>query len=164
MSYTLQRHFDYNVWANEQLLKVLEPLDESLFHVELKSSFASLAKTLLHMRDAEMVWLKRLQGTSLSQWPSELFTGGKTELLKAFIAVSHDFQRHVHALTDEDLQAVVAYKSVAGAPFENVVEDLLYHVINHATYHRGQVTTLLRELGVTKPANTDLITYLRIKK
>ena len=62
------------------------------------------------------------------------------------------------------IQSKISYKNLKGESFENEVEPLLYHLVNHGTYHRGQVTTMLRELGVTHLASTDIIFYLRTLK
>ena len=57
-----------------------------------------------------------------------------------------------------------AYKNLKGDPFEDRIEDTLFHVVNHSTYHRGQIITMLREAGVAKVVSTDLIHYLRTLK
>lgn len=62
------------------------------------------------------------------------------------------------------IQSKISYKNLKGESFENEVEPLSYHLVNHGTYHRGQVTTMLRELGVTHLASTDIIFYLRTLK
>jgi uncharacterized damage-inducible protein DinB len=161
MSYTIHRHVQYNLWANKQIVKVLKPLDDAAFYTELKSSFSSIAKTVLHMRDADIVWTKRLQGTNLRQWPSETFTGDKAAILEGFIQASEELCTLVLSLDNNFLQSTLSYKSMAGAPFENHVDELLFHAVNHASYHRGQIATMLRELG-GKPVATDLIVYLRL--
>jgi uncharacterized damage-inducible protein DinB len=63
-------------------------------------------------------------------------------------------------LSDADLDRVVSFRNLAGEPYADPLDGLIRHVVNHSTYHRGQVSTLLRQLGLTPP-NTDLITYLR---
>lgn len=63
-------------------------------------------------------------------------------------------------LSDERLDEVVAYRTVAGVPQESAIWEMLRHVVNHGTYHRGQLATMLRQLGVAPPS-TDLILFYR---
>ena len=164
MSYSLSNHLAYSVWANETLVDRLKKLDDSLLHQEVKSSFTSIAKTLLHMWDAEVVWLKRFQGTSLSGWPSKDFTGTTTELLSGVLNSSRDIQKFVASRGEDFVNGTFRYKNLKGNEFEDSVEPILFHIVNHGTYHRGQITTILRELGVTDLASTDIIFYLRSLK
>jgi len=69
----------------------------------------------------------------------------------------------VSELTDERLSSVLIYKTMEGKQFSNILWQMMQHLINHSTYHRGQVVTMLRQLGV-KPIGTDLITFYREKQ
>jgi uncharacterized damage-inducible protein DinB len=95
MNYSLDHHLAYSVWANETLIDRLKKLDDSIFHQEVKSSFPTIAKTLLHMWDAEVVWLKRFQGVSLAEWPSKDFKGTIADLLSGVVKSSKDIQAFV---------------------------------------------------------------------
>lgn len=161
MSYTIGQHLAYSVWAAERLKETLDALDESILFAEVKSSFPSIAKTLLHAWDAEVIWLKRLQGVSLDAWPSQNFKGGKKELLEGIVQSARDLSAFVESKGMDYVSTTVQYKNLKGDLFENRVEDMLFHVVNHGTYHRGQVTTLLHQLGVTKIKGMDIIYYLR---
>lgn len=164
MSYSIQQHLTYSIWAAERLKETLDTVDESILFAEVKSSFPSIAKTLLHAWDAEVIWLKRLQGVSLDSWPSQNFKGGKKELLEGIVQSARDLSAFVESKGVDYVSTTVQYKNLKGDSFENQVEDLLFHVVNHGTYHRGQVTTLLHQLGVTKIQSMDIIFYLRTLK
>ncbi len=164
MSYTIGQHLAYSVWATERLKETLDAVDETLLFAEVKSSFSSIAKTLLHAWDAEVIWLKRLQGVSLDSWPSQNFKGGKKELLEGIVQSARDLSAFVESKGVDYVSTTVQYKNLKGDSFENQVEDMLFHVVNHGTYHRGQVTTLLHQLGVTKIQSMDIIFYLRTLK
>ncbi len=161
MSYTIQQHLAYAVWATERLKETLEPVGESLLFAEVKSSFPSIAKTLLHGWDAEVVWLKRLQGVSLDSWPSQNFTGGKKDLLEGFAQSPKTLKLFVESKGIDFLSTTVKYKNLKGDSLEDRVEDIMFHIVNHGTYHRGQVTTLLHQVGITKIQSMDIIFYLR---
>jgi len=162
MSYTLKQHLSYNVWANGKLAEFIAKADEKLFDTEVQSSFPSLRKTVYHIWDAEFIWLKRLQGESLSDWPSKQFNGSRDEALNGWADCSRNFLDFIAVKDKAYYESVCHYKSVKGAPFSSTVEGIVMHVVNHGTFHRGQLVTMLRELGCTELSSTDLITFLRL--
>ena len=164
MNYNLEHHLAYSIWANDTLVERLKKLDDAILHQEVKSSFPSIAKTLLHMWDAEVVWLKRFQGVSLTDWPSKNFNGTTTDLLNGVLKSSRDIQAFVASGGERLVKGTIRYKNLKGNEFEDPVEPILYHIVNHGSYHRGQITTMLRELGVTDLASTDIILYWRSLK
>lgn len=157
----ITRHLRYNVWANERIAEVLTGVDEEILFHERKSSFTSIAKTVMHMRDAEQVWLKRLQGTSLTAFPSAGKTIAKDELIEAFTNSSRELLSVIESKDDSFLHSQCEYRNLKGQPFADVVADILLHVVNHGAYHRGQIITMLREAGVAPLPATDFILYLR---
>ncbi|MCW3125929.1 MAG: DinB family protein [Bacteroidetes bacterium] len=168
--YSLTKHLGYTVWATTKLSQILEKADESLLKKETPSSFNTIEKTILHIWDADLVWLKRLQGESLLEWPSKDFKGDKGALLAGWLQNTIDLNNHVASKTPEYLQSQINYKNMAGKPYSNTIEEIIYHVVNHGTFHRGQIVTMMRKHGWTElPINeeltsTDLITYLRETK
>jgi uncharacterized damage-inducible protein DinB len=162
MVYTLQQHLKYNVWANGKIADFIAKADEKLFDTEVKSSFPSIRKTVYHIWDAEFIWLKRLQGESLADWPSKNFAGSRSQALAAWIECSKSLHDFIAAQDEAYLQQPVTYKNMKGDAFTNTAEGIIMHVVNHGTFHRGQLVTLLRELGYTDLSSTDLITFLRL--
>ncbi|HEU5291442.1 MAG TPA: DinB family protein [Cyclobacteriaceae bacterium] len=164
MNYTLEQHLAYSVWANETLTNRLRKLDDTLLHKEVNSSFPSIAKTLLHMWGAEILWLKRFQGVSLTQMPLTDFKGTPEDLFNGIIQSSREVQTFVKSRGEDFVKGTVSYKNMKGLEFNDPAESLLYHLVNHGTYHRGQITTMLRTLGITDLASTDIIFYWRSLK
>ncbi len=162
MTYTLQQHLAYNVWANGKIAEFIAKADEKLFDTEVKSSFPTLRKTVYHVWDAEFIWLKRLQGESLNDWPSKNFTGSKAEALKAWTDGSKSLHDFIAGKDETYCQEVCHYKNVKGDAFKSTVEEIIMHVVNHSTFHRGQMVTILRQLGFTELSSTDLITFTRL--
>lgn len=162
MSYSLEQHLRYNVWANGKIAEFITKADEKFFDTEVKSSFSSLRKTVYHVWDAEFIWLKRLHGESLSDWSSKQFTGSREEALRAWADCSKQFCDFIAAKDNAYYESVCHYKSVKGDPFSSSVEGIIMHVVNHGTFHRGQMVTILRQLGYTDLSSTDLITFLRL--
>jgi uncharacterized damage-inducible protein DinB len=164
MNYSLEQHLSYSVWANETLGAKLKTLDESIIHREVKSSFPSIHKTIMHIWDAQIVWLKRFQGTSLSDWPSKEFKGTTSDLLNGLVQSSRDIQQFIAGKGETFVNSKLKYKNLKGDSFEDPIDYLLHHIVNHGTYHHGQITTMLRELGITDPPGTDIIVYWRTLK
>jgi uncharacterized damage-inducible protein DinB len=164
MTYDIHQHLNYSAWATNTLVTKLRTLDESLLHEKTNSSFPSIAKTLLHMWDAEIVWLKRFQGVSLTDWPSKDFNGTASDIFDGILKSTRDIQTFVASRGEGFIRGTIRYRNLKGNEFEDPVEPLLYHIVNHGSYHRGQITTMLRELGVSDPASTDIILYWRSLK
>ncbi|HEY5917233.1 MAG TPA: DinB family protein [Chryseolinea sp.] len=161
MAYSLKKHLAYNEWANTKIADVLREVEDQIFFQDNKSSFPSIAKTVLHIWDAQHIWVSRMQGSSLSKWPSASFKGSKDDSLNGLIESSSELSAFIRAKPKPFLSTLYAYKNLKGEPFENTYEDTLFHVVNHSTYHRGQIITMLRDAGLKVLPTTDLIHYLR---
>jgi uncharacterized damage-inducible protein DinB len=151
--------YDYNSWANHRVLDACAPLTTEQFSRDLKSSFPSVRATLEHIMWAEWIWLGRWKGHSQT---GQL--GGELTDLAAIRArwnpIEADLQGFVRGLSTADLDRVVEYRNTKGQAFTNPMNQMLRHLVNHGTYHRGQVTMMLRQLGAA-PATTDLIAFYR---
>lgn len=162
--YTLHQHVEYSQWANAKIAEVLHSVSDDIFYKPVPSSFPSLSKTVLHIWDAEIVWLTRLKGISISKWPSDGYEQKKTELLNAFTQSGKDLLTFVDAQGPDFLTTRIKYKSMKGIAFEDPVEEILFHLVNHGTYHRGQLITMLHGHGVTSLPATDLVHFMRNRK
>jgi uncharacterized damage-inducible protein DinB len=157
----LQRLIDYHYWATYRIIDAVELLSPEQFTRDLGNSFPSVRDTLVHLFGAEWVWLSRWNGVSPSALlPNEMFPDPATAR-KKFVeheVIFRDFWRR----TDESrLGETIGYRTLSGQEFESKLWQMLVHVINHGTYHRGQLTTMLRQLGAAAPKATDLIVYYR---
>lgn len=160
--YTIQKHLQYNAWANHKIAEILTGVDDEFFDKEVKSSFPSLRKTVLHIWDAEQIWFTRLKGGETKAWPSEGFKGNNKELLSSFVSDTMQITGFVANKDRAYLDSIIHYKNMKGLEFSQPAEDILFHVVNHGTYHRGQLITMLRQLGFEKFPVLDLIAYLRL--
>jgi len=158
----LLSYVKYNLWANQRVCNFLKNnLSEEQFEKEIISSFPSIKKTLLHIWDAQFLWLKRLEGISLTSFPSKDFKGTFNDAIDGLLKTSQQMIDVIDNSNEEKLAALLTYKSVAGDQYENTTVDILLHVSNHGTFHRGQVITMLRQLGFTKLFPTDYIAFFR---
>jgi uncharacterized damage-inducible protein DinB len=124
------------------------------------SSFPSIGATLAHIVGAEWVWLRRWLGESPTNVPAWVPNPNLADLKAQLAAVEAEREAFLAGLSDSELERVVPYRTLAGQPCSDPLGNLIRHVVNHSTYHRGQVATQLRQLGL-KPPTTDLIVYLR---
>jgi uncharacterized damage-inducible protein DinB len=147
--------YEYNRWANGRMLEAAEKLDAAAFVKDLKNSFPSVRDTLAHILGAEWVWLRRWHGGS----PTKLVAGSEfpsaASLRERFQAVNREREAFLASLTEGRLQQPFDYKDLAGNAMRLPLVQSMQHVVNHGTYHRGQVTTMLRQLGAT-PISTDM--------
>jgi uncharacterized damage-inducible protein DinB len=157
----LRHLLDYHYWARDRVLDAVRPLDVSAFTAPRESSFTSIRDTLAHTYLAEWAWYSRWQGHSPSAFPAlDQFAD-----IDALSAVWHDTEQRVRAfiepMSDADTTRVIAYRLFSGVEAASPVWQMVQHVVNHASYHRGQVTTMLRQAGATPAKSMDLITYYR---
>jgi len=157
----LVKYAGYNLWANERIANLLKGLDSSVLDKEIPSSFNSIRKTVFHIWDAEYIWLQRLQGHSLTGWPSKQYDA-ETPIDK-FLETSQAFKKFVEQLDETDFTGDCIYKNLKGAGYRNPRNEVFQHIFNHSTFHRGQIVTMLRNSGVTELPQTDFIYYTRSK-
>ncbi len=154
---------EFNAWANHRVLGAAEELTPEQFTRELGSSHGSVKETLAHILGVERVWLERLQGESPVTIPPAKDFADFAALKTKWAEVEAHFRGYMEELTKAELEEEVEYKTLSFGPGKNPRWQMIQHVVNHGTYHRGQVTTMLRQLGA-KAVGTDLITYYRERR
>lgn len=156
----MRQLFDYNAWANRRSLSAAEKLTPQQFLRPMGSSFSSVRDTLAHIYGVEWVWLQRFRGVSPQAIPGpEQYPDGPT-LRKSWSEFEPTLLEFVYGLSQADLDRIMEYKTMKFGQYRNPLWQSMMHLINHGTYHRGQITTLLRQHGV-QPTLTDLIHYYR---
>jgi uncharacterized damage-inducible protein DinB len=153
----------FNVWANHLLLTTVSQLSEEQQTVEVKSSFPSLYKTVLHMLDAESIWWQRLKLQEKIDVPSQSFSGDMQALSTQLQQQDKLWHEWVAGANEHALQHEFIYYNSRKERFKQPVYQMLLHLFNHNTYHRGQLITMLRQLGVEKLPQTDFIVWSRRK-
>lgn len=149
----------YNCWANECIAQTISEIPAAWLDAEQKSSFNSLRKTTNHIFGGETVWLKRMQGSSPVSFPEHEYPEPaafyqSSRLLLAFL------EQQPSAFFEE----AITYSTFAGDTFKTPVCDVLQHLFNHGTFHRGQLVTMLRGCGFEgKLPQTDFIAWQRLE-
>lgn len=152
--------YAYNAWANHRSLSAAAGLTNEQFVKPLGSSFSSVRDTLAHICGAEWIWLERFQGRSPASLPDVLECADIQSLRAKWAEQETRLLAFVSKLTQEDLNREMEYKTLKFGVYKNPLWQSMQHVVNHGTYHRGQITTLLRQLGA-QPILTDLMHYYR---
>lgn len=152
--------YAYNKWANARMFSAVVRLDQDVFDEPRGSSFSSIRDTLAHIAMSEWVWLRRWRGESPGGPPEWALLTDAAGLAAKLGEVEVDRAAFLGELTDISLATALAYRNLKGEDFLQPLEDQMLHVVNHSTYHRGQIATLLRQAGTSAPA-TDLIVFKR---
>ena len=156
----IRRLMSYHRWANQRYLAAVAELTAEEADRDLKSSFPSVRATLVHLMSAEWVWVQRWKGTSPTSFPDSAGLSTIAAVRQRWSEIESEQERLLERMTDERLARPLAYRNLKGEPFESPICDQVQHVVNHATFHRGQVATMLRQLG-KQPPGTDFVTFLR---
>jgi uncharacterized damage-inducible protein DinB len=149
----------YNSWANNRIFDGVAGLPEDKYLQDMKGSHGGIHTTMIHLVGAEKIWLERFQGNPqpfLDKNPPATLA----ELKKVWEKVGYDTAKWLGTMTDRNLGETFQMKTAKGDTFTHVYWQAFQHLINHSSYHRGQVVTMLRQLGV-KPPSTDLILFYR---
>ena len=159
----LVQYAAYNLWANSRLIEVINNLTDEQIDREIISSFTSIKKTVLHLWDVENIWWQRMKLVEVQVWQSDGFNGSLLELTHNLMAQSKQWKEWVDIATEAALEHEFIYKNSKKDQFKQPVYEMLLHLFNHQSYHRGQLITMLRQVDEKNIPNTDLISFLRKK-
>lgn len=157
-----KQFYDYHSWANKRIFNHIENLPEETAYQEVKSVFPSVSHVLLHMCRADYIWLNVLSEVAYQEIIDSV---GKFESAQGDMTAikQHAFeleaQYHDFFSRQMDLKQTFSMKHPKLGTLETTYADIILHVVNHGTYHRGNVTAMLRQLGHTG-IPTDYMYYL----
>jgi len=155
----LRTHIDYTAWASQRLVQAAAALNEEELNRDFGTADGSVLGTLVHAFAADRIWLWRLAGGSHPGFVND--ADRHLSVLQNDWPVLHQrWQEWARGLTDEKVREPLSYSDMKGRPWTQPIWQLVLHVVNHSTHHRGQVSGFLRSMGHTPPA-TDLVLYYR---
>src|SRR5437868_12761282 len=163
MKELLLQYSTYHIWANQLMVDAVNQLPEEKQKQTVISSFNSLYKTLLHMWDADSTWWQRIKLQERIVHPSTDFKGSTKELGNNLLNQDKLWNEWISNAQEHMFQHVFQYQNSKREQFKQPVFQMLLHLFNHGTYHRGQLVTILRQLGLEKIPNTDFIAWSRKK-
>lgn len=152
--------FAYNAWANRRIFAALRTVPGEAYFRDLKSSHGGLHGTLCHLVWAEQLWLNRWLGRP----KPAVYQGKDLATLDAAARRWEEIEREratfFGAFTDPRLDETVVVQPSTGGAFRHAFREMFAHAADHSSYHRGQIVTMLRQVGVAPP-NTGLIVFYR---
>ena len=152
----------YNAWANARLFRMAGALQDELYRKETGAYFKSLHGTLNHLLAADRIWMRRLTG--VGDHPEKLNAILFDDLPSLHTARVEEDRRiigFVQGLEEPAFEEVLDYRTLIGTPQRQRRREILAHLFNHETHHRGQAHAIITVLGVTEPDPLDLLIMLR---
>ena len=155
----IRSHIGYSAWASGLLVKAAGQLRQEELTRDFGTADKSVLGTLVHVFGADRLWLARLKREPANRFPTD--ADYQLAVLQSdWPALYRQWTEWAAGLTDEDAGADVAYTDMRGNPFRQPLGQLVLHVVNHGTHHRGQVSGFLRTMGYVPP-KLDLVFYYR---
>jgi uncharacterized damage-inducible protein DinB len=150
---TLRELYEFNYWARNRQFQACAALTPEQLLRPLGGSFSSVRDTLVHLLAVEWIWLERWRGRSPAKRDVAEFGAEKFPTLDSICERWKPIEQGVgdflRDLTEQDLSKPLAYTNLQGQAWTYPLWRILFHVLNHQSYHRGQITTLLRQLGAS---------------
>lgn len=160
MKELLMQYAEYNVWANNKMIDVMLKPEDGFVDKQIISSFPSIRTTVYHCWAAEYIWLQRLQLVENPVWIAGDFKGTFDAACKEWRKVSESLARFTAKQRDDQaFTHVLQYYDRSKVSHKTPVFQVLQHVFNHSTYHRGQLVTMLRQLTLKDIPATDFIAF-----
>jgi uncharacterized damage-inducible protein DinB len=157
--------YEYNVWANKQIFARLKELPEDVYSKEVQSVFPSIASVLAHMYLAELSWLEAFLGERTEEamkrtWEMQEETEMKSleEMEGLFKDIADRYRKFLSNVENRVLES-----PLEGDTVQMNVEEVLPHIANHGTYHRGNISAMLHQLGHSS-VMTDYVLYVYLQK
>ncbi len=155
--------FEYHVWANKVLLERLKELPSNVLYEEVPSSYSTIAKTFSHIYAVDVMWLQVLKGMEMRQ----AMEFAMNIIENANLYAANEFMESYEELASKyevwmnrqnDLEQKIILNNPWSGVRETAYSEILFQVANHGTYHRGNITTMLRQQGHASTMN-DLSLY-----
>src|SRR5215213_5056679 len=137
--------FEYNTWAHELVFESVAGLTKEQYEREVGGSFPSVRLTLQHVLATEVVWLSRWEGHSLGDAPDYSGIADSSSLLRMWRSFRGRQMGFITSLADDELGKPIAIRTRSGIETVQPLGDTMLHVVNHASYHRGQIAAQVRQ-------------------
>lgn len=157
---TITRLSAYHHWASDRHFDAVAALPGESLDRALGGSFGSIGDLIRHMLGADTIWLMRWNGTSPAAVPDAPTWRTAADFQRVWAELKDGQRRFLAAQSDASLAGDLRYTTLNGTSYATPLGDVLLHVVNHGTYHRGQLAHMLRQLE-HRPPSTDYVFYLR---
>lgn len=156
--------YDYHVWANHKFFERLKELPDEIYKQEIQSVFSTIADTLAHIFVADTIYLSVIRGddmedtqVAITQAEQKVKDAGLKEMEVYFHDLTEQYQTFMDQ--EEDLGRAITVEHPQSGKLDTSLCEMIQHVVNHGTYHRGNITAMIRQQGLTSVMN-DYIVYL----
>jgi uncharacterized damage-inducible protein DinB len=163
MKELLDQYTAFNLWANKSITDLILSLDVEQHRQKVESSFPSLYATVLHMWVAETAWWQRVKLQEKIIIPAETDNPSMQDIVQGLLLQSIQWEEWVNNSSEMMLKQEYSFQNSKNEQFKQAIYETVLHVINHSTYHRGQLVTMMRSLGVKTIPQTDFMVFLRKK-
>ncbi len=153
-----QEYINYTHWANNKVIGWLQQLTEDQLTQPVVSSFGSVIETVHHIISAEHVWIQRLTGVT-PVWLQPTLPKNLTETIDQWNITMQLWKVYAASLSDSEIERSFSFNRINGDQLTMTVKDVILHVQNHSTQHRGQLVTMLRQVGFIDISSLDLFTF-----
>lgn len=159
-THEFRKLLDWDEWANLRISRLLSGLEPGILNEPRKSGFSSILATFAHIVAAERVWLERWKGARPDSFPVWSASTDLADLTARLESVQSERRAWFNQLPEELHQLSIRYRNFSGVEFDTPLSDLLFHVVMHSAYHRGQIATMVRQAGAV-PVSTDYVLFIR---
>jgi len=157
---TILEHLDYSAWASRRLVDAASQLTPDELTRDFGTADHGVLATLVHVYAADRAWIARIEGATPAPFLDPATDIRLSVLQSDWPAVQQRWNTMAANLDDNTVQTVVSYTDTKDNPYQNTIQQIVLHVVNHATHHRGQVSGFLRAMG-HRPPVLDLMKYYR---
>lgn len=164
MKHASIQHFEYHAWANRRLFDHLDTLPDEIFTQPVQSVFPTIREVLVHIYQVDTMWLSVMSGYTFRETMAHIeehkeksADRSKDELRTLFDEAERSYISFFEQLDDPDVEMTIHHPRFGS--MKSVVAELVHHVVNHGTYHRGNITAMLRQMGQSG-VPTDYVFFL----
>jgi uncharacterized damage-inducible protein DinB len=154
----LQQLYDYHYWAKNHILAAAQTLTDEQLHRPQGHSWGSVHGVLLHMTDAEWIWLQRWQGNSPKTFPDRQDFQTLAAIRQRWAELEAVMRAFLAEQTEQSLQREVSYTNTSGDSFRLILWQMMGHLANHGTHHRGELAAMFAIIGISH-AEDDWLYY-----
>ncbi|TWE01003.1 putative damage-inducible protein DinB [Neobacillus bataviensis] len=154
MTLSTLKMYDYHEWANGVIIDRLKELPQDIYHKEIQTGFSSISKVLSHIYATDYIWFDIISGKDMKealayadQLREQVETKGIEEMKKIFLDLSERYKELLNS--QENIEEVIVVDNPYAGLLETSVSETVLHVVTHGSYHRGNIATMLRQMGHT---------------
>lgn len=151
----------YNIWANNIVISWLHQISEEQWKRNVTSSFNSIAETVTHIAGAEKIWLERWQIKTTTNFLKYNPTSSIADVTEIWQTASQNMLTFIEQMNEDNFAKIFYFKRLNGEENTMQYAQTFTHVFNHSTYHRGQLVTMLRQVGFTNVSAIDALVFYR---